>query len=149
MAVVNALDTNLAPFKARHGKLVMYHGWADPVVPPEDGVRYYEAVQDTMGGAARTADFFRLFMVPGMGHCSGGVGPNTFDAVGALDQWVSRGEAPQKIIASHATAGKVDRTRPLCPYPQEAKWNGVGSTDEAANFTCANPAAKPNPSPKI
>jgi feruloyl esterase len=148
MAVVNALETNLTPFKTRSGKLVMYHGWADPVVPPEDGVRYYEAVEKTMGGAAKTTDFFRLFMVPGMGHCSGGPGPNTFDAVGALDQWVSHGDAPQKIVASHATAGKVDRTRPLCPYPQEAKWKGSGSTDEAANFACVNPAVKQSPAQK-
>jgi feruloyl esterase len=143
MAVVNALDTNLAPFKAHNGKLVMYHGWADPVVPPEDGVRYYEAVQKTMGGAAKTTDFFRLFMVPGMGHCAGGVGPNSFDAVGALDQWVSKRQAPQTIVATHSTAGKVDRSRPLCPYPQEAVWKGSGSTDDAASFTCASPGAKP------
>jgi feruloyl esterase len=136
MAVVNALDTNLAPFKAHDGKLVMYHGWADAVVPPEDGVRYYEAVQKTMGGAEKTSDFFRLFMVPGMGHCSGGPGPNTFDAVGALDEWVTRKAAPEKIVASHSTAGKVDRTRPLCAYPQVAKWNGTGSSDDAANFSC-------------
>ncbi|HWE48646.1 MAG TPA: tannase/feruloyl esterase family alpha/beta hydrolase [Bryobacteraceae bacterium] len=143
MAAVNALDTNLAPFKAHKGKLVMYHGWADPVVPPEDGVRYYEAVQKTMGGAAKTDDFFRLFMAPGMGHCAGGVGPNSFDAVGALDQWVSKGEAPRRIVATHSTAGKVDRSRPLCPYPQEAVWKGSGSTDEAASFSCMNPGARP------
>lgn len=143
MSVVNSVDTNLNPFKARGGKLVMYHGWADAVVPPEDGVRYYEAVQKTMGGAEKTSDFFRLFMVPGMGHCAGGPGPNTFDAVGALDQWVTQGTAPQKMVASHSTAGKVDRTRPLCPYPQRAKWNGTGSSDDAANFACVNPAATP------
>jgi feruloyl esterase len=139
MPMISALDTNLAPFKSHNGKLVMYHGWADPVVPPEDGVRYYEAVQKTMGGAAKTADFYRLFMVPGMGHCSGGVGPSQFDAVSTLDQWVSQGKAPAQMIASHSTAGKVDRTRPLCPYPQVAKWKGSGSTDEAANFSCVAP----------
>jgi feruloyl esterase len=73
-----------------------------------------------------------------MGHCDGGPGPNTFDALGALEQWVEHGTAPDKLIASHVTAGKTDRTRPLCPYPQVAKWNGTGSTDDAANFSCIN-----------
>jgi hypothetical protein len=74
-----------------------------------------------MGGADKTTDFFRLFMVPGMGHCGGGPGPNTFDALGALDQWVEHGKAPEKIIASHIANGVTDRTRPLCPYPQVAR----------------------------
>jgi feruloyl esterase len=136
MAVVNALDANLKPFQMRGGKLVMYHGWADSDVPPEDGVRYYESVEHSMGD---TADFFRLFMAPGMGHCGGGVGPNTFDALGAVDEWVERGIVPEKIIASHATNGVTDRTRPLCPYPQVAKWKGSGSIDDAANFVCVRP----------
>ncbi len=143
MAVVNANDTNLRPFKAHGGKLVMYHGWADPVVPPEDGVRYYTLVEKAMGGPEKTKDFFRLFMAPGMGHCGGGPGPNTFDAVGALDKWVAQGTAPEKIVASHSTNGNVDRTRPLCPYPQVARWKGSGSTDEAANFTCVSPTPRP------
>ena len=136
MSMMNALDTNLTPFKSHGGKLVMYHGWADPVVPPEDGVRYYEAVEKRMGGAEKTTDFYRLFMVPGMGHCAGGAGPNQFDAVDALDTWVTKKQAPTQMIASHATKGQVDRTRPLCPYPQVARWKGTGSTDEAANFSC-------------
>jgi feruloyl esterase len=140
MAVVNSINSDLKPFKARKGKLVMYHGWADSDVPPEDGVGYYEAVQRTMGGPGQTTDFFRLFMVPGMGHCSGGSGPNTFDAVGALDQWVEQGKAPEKIIAAHIANGVTDRTRPLCPYPQVAKWKGAGSIDDAANFTCVDPS---------
>ena len=135
MAAVNAVDTDLRPFKAHKGN-VMYHGWADPVVPPEDGIRYYEAVQRSMGGAEKTTDFYRLFMVPGMGHCVGGPGPKTFDAIDALDHWVAQGKAPE-IIASHATNGTTDRTRPLCPYPQVAKWKGAGSTDDATNFVCA------------
>ena len=143
MAVVNANDTDLRPFKAHGGKLVMYHGWADPVVPPEDGVRYYTLVEKAMGGPEKTKDFFRLFMAPGMGHCGGGPGPNTFDAVGALDKWVAQGTAPEKIVASHSTNGNVDRTRPLCPYPQVARWKGSGSTDEAANFTCVSPTPRP------
>jgi feruloyl esterase len=137
--VVNSNDPDLKPFKSRNGKLVMYHGWADSDVPPEDGVRYYEAVQHAMGGPGQTTDFFRLFMVPGMGHCGGGGGPNSFDAFGALDQWVEQGKAPEKIVAAHIVNGVTDRTRPLCPYPQIAKWKGAGSIDEAANFSCVNP----------
>ena len=139
MPMMNALDTNLTPFKSHGGKLVMYHGWADPVVPPEDGVRYYEAVEKRMGGPEKTTDFYRLFMVPGMGHCAGGPGPNQFDAVEALDTWVTKKQAPAQLIATHATQGKVDRTRPLCPYPQVARYKGTGDTNEAANFTCALP----------
>jgi feruloyl esterase len=143
MAAVNSNDPDLKPFKARKGKLVMYHGWADSDVPPEDGVRYYEAVERAMGGSAQTTDFFRLFMVPGMGHCGGGPGPNAFDAVGALDQWVEHGKAPEKIVASHVANGVTDRTRPLCPYPQIAKWKGSGSIDDAANFACVDPSRLP------
>jgi feruloyl esterase len=139
MGVVNANNTDLKPFKTRKGKLVMYHGWADADVPPEDGVRYYEAVERAMGGREQTTDFFRLFMVPGMAHCAGGPGPNTFDALGALDRWVEQGKAPESIVAAHLTNGVTDRTRPLCPYPQVAKWKGSGSTDDAANFVCAAP----------
>jgi len=87
-----------------------------------------------------TADFYRMFMVPGMGHCSGGPGPNQFDHLTALEQWVEKGVAPDKLIASHITNGKVDRTRPLCVYPQVARWKGTGSTDEAANFACVTEA---------
>ena len=94
-----------------------------------------------MGGYDKTRDFFRLFMAPGMGHCAGGPGPNQFDALTALEQWVEKGVAPDTLIASHSTDGKVDRTRPLCPYPQVARYKGTGSIDEAANFTCAAPAA--------
>ena len=80
-----------------------------------------------------------------MGHCGGGAGPNTFDAVAALDQWVEHGAAPEKIIAAHIVNGVTDRTRPLCPYPQIAKWKGTGSIDEAANFVCADPSALRGP----
>jgi feruloyl esterase len=79
-------------------------------------------------------------MAPGMGHCSGGVGPNTFDALAALEQWVEQGRAPDRILASHSTNGLVDRTRPLCPYPQIATHTGTASVDDAANFVCKLPA---------
>jgi len=137
MAAATANDPDLTAFKQRNGKLLMYHGWADPVVPPEDGIAYYESVEKAMGGAQKTSAFFRLFMVPGMGHCAGGPGPSAFDALGALDKWVAQGTAPDRIVASHSAGGTVDRTRPLCPYPQAARWNGTGSIDDAASFACA------------
>jgi Tannase and feruloyl esterase. len=89
-----------------------------------------------LGGPSRTAASVRLFMVPGMGHCSGGEGPNTFDVVSALERWVEQGQPPDRIVASHSTNNVVDRTRPLCPYPQVAAYKGTGSTDDAANFVC-------------
>jgi feruloyl esterase len=89
-----------------------------------------------MGGPDRTTDFFRLFLAPGMGHCSGGDGPNTFDTIRAIEQWVEHGKAPEQMIASKISNGVTARTRPLCPYPQVAKWKGRGSTDDAVNFVC-------------
>ena len=136
MAAINANNPDLKAFQARGGKLVMYSGWADPVVPPGDVVRYYDAARQSMGGTSVTQNFFRLFMVPGMGHCGGGPGPAAFDALDALDKWVTARAAPDKIVASHASNGSVDRTRPLCPYPQVARWNGTGSTDDAKQFAC-------------
>jgi feruloyl esterase len=89
-----------------------------------------------MGGYANTRDFYRLFTAPGMGHCSGGPGPNSFDMLTALENWVEKKQAPASIPASHTTEGRVDRTRPLCPFPQVAAYKGTGSTDEASNFVC-------------
>ena len=142
MPFMAAVEKDLSPFKKRGGKLLMYTGWSDPVVPPQDTVAYYDAVVKTMGGLEKTREFYRFFLAPGMGHCSGGPGPNQFDHVTALEQWVEKGAAPEKMIATHSTAGKLDRTRPLCVYPLVARWKGTGSSDEAANFTCvAAPAA--------
>jgi len=112
-------------------------------VPPRASVNYYTSVVKTMGGPARTREWVRLFMVPGMGHCGGGEGPNAFDTVTALEQWVEQGKAPTRVLASHSTAGKVDRTRPLCPFGQVAKWNGTGSTNESANFSCVAATLEP------
>ncbi len=137
--VMNGTDPNLKAFFAHKGKLLMYHGWADPNISPLSTIQYYKSVVDTMGGEKKTSDSVRLFMAPGMGHCGGGEGPNKMDLEGTLDKWVEKGAAPDKIVASHAVAGKVDRTRPLCPYPQVAKYSGSGSIDEAANFSCALP----------
>jgi feruloyl esterase len=89
-----------------------------------------------MGGASKVNDNYRLFMVPGMGHCQGGEGTDNFDKVAALETWVEKGKAPDQIPASHLTAGKVDKTRPLCPYPQVATYKGSGDTNDAANFVC-------------
>lgn len=135
----NATDPNLNAFASRGGKLLIYHGWADQQVMPRSTITYYDSVQSRMGGAARTSTWLRLFMAPGMAHCRGGDGPGAFDAVTALEDWVERGKAPDRILASHSTAGKVDRTRPLCPYPQVARYKGTGSIDEAANFVCRAP----------
>jgi feruloyl esterase len=135
----NATNANLNGFLSRGGKLLVYHGWADQQVVPQSTINYYNDVLATMGGAAKTSSWLRLFMAPGMAHCRGGVGPDTFDAVSALEEWVEKGKAPDRIIASHSTAGKVDRTRPLCPYPQVAKYTGTGSIDDATNFTCRTP----------
>jgi feruloyl esterase len=133
--VFNATSADLSAFRANGGKLIQYHGWSDPDITPLNSVNYYESVSKAMPGAS---DFYRLFMVPGMQHCGGGPGPAKFDMVAALEQWVEHGTAPEKVIASHvASSGDVDRTRPLCPYPQEAQWKGTGSTDQAENFVCA------------
>jgi feruloyl esterase len=132
---VNALDPNLRPFLA-HGKLIQYHGWADPQIAPSNSTLYYQSVVKEIGDAAKVNGAYRLFMVPGMAHCGGGDGVSTFDMIGALEQWVEAAKAPDRIPASRVRAGKTERTRPLCPYPQLATYKGSGNLDDAANFTC-------------
>jgi tannase/feruloyl esterase len=134
--IMNATDPNLGKFFAHGGKMLIYHGWSDQLLSPYTTIEYFKSVQHTLGGASKTANDVRLFMVPGMMHCSGGEGPDTFDKVGTLDRWVEEGKPPDLITASHRTDGKVDRTRPLCPYPQVAKYKGTGSIDDAASFVC-------------
>ena len=131
-------SADLRAFMKRGGKLLLYHGWADQNFSAQSTIDYYRKALDTIG-SAQTADWLRLFLAPGMGHCGGGEGPNTFDMVSALERWVENNQPPEAILASHRTDGKVDRTRPLCPYPQIAKYQGAGSTDEAANFRCVLP----------
>ena len=151
----NAVDANLKPFKDHGGKLFIYHGWSDTAIAPTNAIIYYESIVSKMG-AKQAGDFVQLYMVPGMQHCAGGPGPDNFgtnpsamrsDADHslsiALDKWVDQGVAPARIIATKYKGRTPDtgtvRTRPLCPYPQVAKYTGSGSTDDAANFKCVAP----------
>jgi feruloyl esterase len=135
-AIVDNYDPDLSKFKASGGKLLQYHGWADAQPSPMTTVDYFENVQKKVGD---TQAFYRLFMIPGMGHCGGGPGTDQFEKMSILTDWVEHGKAPDSIVASHLTDGKVDRTRPLCSYPEVAKYKGTGSTDDAANFSCSKP----------
>jgi len=136
-AQANAKNPDLREFRARGGKLLMTYGWADAVLQPLMGVSYYESALEENG--PETRDFFRLFMVPGMAHCRGGIGPDQRDSVTAIIDWVEAGRAPESIIASKIVDGETVRTRPLCPYPQVARYTGQGSIDDAANFRCVMP----------
>ena len=130
-------DPNLTRFFSRGGKLLMYHGWADPLVTPDASLIMFKRINEAVGPAASNS--LALFMVPGMGHCQGGPGTDVFDKVAAIDQWVESGTKPPSILASHMTGGVADRTRPLCAYPAVAKYSGSGSTDDARNFRCEAP----------
>jgi feruloyl esterase len=136
--MLNATDPDLKRFQQRGGKLLLYHGWSDANFSAPFTIDYYERL-GAVTGSERIGEWARLFLAPGMGHCGGGAGPNVFDQVAALEKWVEHGRAPGSIIATHTSDGKVDRTRPLCPYPQVAKYNGTGSIDDAGNFTCRLP----------
>jgi feruloyl esterase len=133
---INAIDPNLKAFFGHGGKLLLYHGWTDQLIPPRNSINYYTSVAHTLGGTSTVADSMRLFMVPGMNHCTGGDGTDSFDGLTALEQWVEQKKAPEQVLASHLTNGVADRTRPLCPYPMVASYKGAGSTDDAANFAC-------------
>jgi hypothetical protein len=150
-------NPDLSPFRARGGKLILYHGFADQLIMPEGTTIYWDDVTQTLASKNVPLDFAKLYMVPGMGHCGGGAGPNQFgqgssgivpadathDIFRALMAWSEKDTAPQAIIASKfpgdVVTQPVQTTRPLCIYPQVAKYNGSGSTDDATNFTCANP----------
>jgi feruloyl esterase len=135
--LANATDTNLKDFRARGGRLIMTYGWADSILQPLMGVSYYEKAVKANG--ANGTEFLRLFMVPGMAHCAGGVGPDQNDAVTAVIDWVEKGVAPDKLIAKKVVNGTTTRSRPLCPYPQVARYKGQGSLDDADNFECRSP----------
>ncbi|MFM2125749.1 MAG: hypothetical protein RL328_2200 [Acidobacteriota bacterium] len=133
-AKADAKNPDLSKFRKRGGKLIMTYGWADPILQPMMGVKYYEEAVAKNGPG--TTDFFRLFMIPGMGHCAGGIGTDRFDSMTALISWVEKNKAPDSMVATRAVNGQVVRSRPLCPYPQEARYKGQGSVDDAANFSC-------------
>jgi len=133
----DAKNPDLAKFRKRGGKLIMTYGWADSILQPLMGVNYYE--QAVAKNGPDTPEFFRLFMVPGMAHCGGGIGPDRNDSVTAMIDWVEKGKAPPSIVASKVVNNQVVRSRPLCPYPQVARYSGTGSIDDAANFRCVMP----------
>ena len=158
--VLNATDADLHRFRERGGKLILYHGWSDAAIPPLNAINYYQSVVAKMG-AKNTTPFLRLYMVPGMQHCGGGPGPNSFgqwsfahgdpmhDVDAALERWVEEGVAPDQIIATKYKTGSdpasgIVRTRPLCAYPKVAQWKGSGNTDDAANFACVKPSDVPS-----
>jgi len=138
---MNAMDPDLSAFKKRGGKLLIYHGWNDGAsggaISPLNSVNYYSSVLAKMG--PNQEDWLRLFMVPGMAHCGGGPGPNQFNALAALERWRESGAPPEQIVAAHVTNNRIDMTRPLCPYPRVAVYNGVGSVNDAGNFACKAP----------
>jgi len=147
---LNATDPDLHRFEAHGGKLILYHGWNDPAIPAQNTVNYFKSVREKMG-SAEVERFVRVYMVPGMQHCIGGPGATTIGqfgtrtpeggVFGALERWVEKGAAPQEIIATKYTGDNpgrgVQMTRPLCPYPQVAKYKGSGDTNDAHNFVCS------------
>ena len=137
-----ATNPNLSAFRDRGGKLILYHGWSDPALTPLETVKYYEAVARKTGvGYHEAQEFARLYMAPGMRHCIGtGPGPNVFDPLSPLIDWVENDVAPGRIIAAHykgndPSTGIVTRTMPLCPYPKMARFNG-GDVTKARNWAC-------------
>jgi feruloyl esterase len=138
----HAEDPDLTAFNRHGGKMIVWHGASDPLPNPVDTIDYYNSIRTRSGHnrrhADKTEDFVRLFLLPNVGHCGGAApgGPNTWDPLTALEQWVEEGIAPEEIIASRVTGGVVTRTRPICAYPKTAQYVGSGSIDDAANFVC-------------
>jgi feruloyl esterase len=138
--ILDAVDPNLASFRGRGAKFLLYHGAADGLIPPQRTVQYYESVVAANASRERAQAFMRMFLVPGMDHCGAiGGGLKNWDRLAPLVQWVEQGQAPDRIVASQDLGGGAVRTRPLCPYPLEARWTGSGSTNDAANFSCVEP----------
>jgi feruloyl esterase len=133
-SIADADDPNLTKFAARKGKLILWHGWADPALNPLGTIDYYGRVLAT---DAHAREYVRLFMEPGVLHCGGGNGPSTVAWLRLITDWVERGQAPEEVVSTKRESdGKVTRTRPLCAYPKRAVYKGEGSTDEASNFVC-------------
>lgn len=133
--LMNSNDADIGEFVERGGKLLLYHGWNDPGIPPGGTIRYYDDLRATLGDETSDASV-RLFMVPGMNHCGGGTGTDQFDAVAALDRWIAEDSPPASLAAERRVNGETVRSRPLCPYPSVATYDGAGSTDDASNFSC-------------
>ncbi|WP_436520929.1 tannase/feruloyl esterase family alpha/beta hydrolase [Actinoplanes sp. HUAS TT8] len=140
--IYDATDPDLSAFRAAGGKLLLWHGWADPAISPYGTIAYYHALTERMGGTAATQRFARLFMLPGVAHCGGGQGPDAIDALTPTLAWVENGVAPDRLVATKYQDDDVVRTRPVYPYPTVARYDGSGSVDDAANFT---PAPPPTP----
>jgi feruloyl esterase len=134
--VLNSSSTDLKAFFDRGGKLLMYHGWSDTQVTPLNSINYFQKIVSQFGPQVAGSSI-QLYMVPGMNHCNGGDGPDVFNKVAALEQWMMTGTAPEKIVATHYTDGTIARTRPLCTFGSVAKWTGSGSSDDAWNFVCS------------
>ena len=141
-SLMDATDPDLTRFLKEHdGKLLLYHGWSDSLSSAKATVQYFNAMVDTTfaGQIGAAGDSTRLFLAPGMGHCSGGAGPNTWDKLPALVDWVENGSAPDSIIATRSTNGVVENERPLCSYPQQAVYTGpAGGANDSANWVAAN-----------
>jgi len=137
--VIGTDDPDLSGFRDRGGKTIIWHGWADPLITPHGTIDYYARVLQRMGGAQKTAEFARLFLAPGVGHCGGGAGPAPAGVLDALLLWVEGGKPPDTLTAvKRDLTGAVTRSRPLCQYPLVAKYKGKGSTDDAVNFVCGS-----------
>lgn len=132
--IYDATSVDLRAFKARGGKILMWHGWADGAMPATSSIGYYEGVTKFIGGRMQTEDFFRLFLVPGVHHGGGGPGFTEFDSMTALENWVEKGRAPEKLIAGRLSNGVVERTRPVFPYPVLARYSGKGDPKQAHSF---------------
>jgi feruloyl esterase len=139
-AGLTATEPDLSAFVASGGKLLLWHGWTDGLIPPRNTIRYYESVLATIG-AEKAKDSVRLFLAPGVDHCSGGYGAYDFDALEVLEAWVERGRRPDRIVASRPLPDGALRTRPLCPFPEIGRYSGTGSSDDAASFECGPPTA--------
>jgi feruloyl esterase len=133
---LNATNSDLTAFKARQGKLIIWHGWADPALPAQGTIDYFRQVQ---AHDSEAGDYCRLFLVPGVEHCRGGPGTDQFDLLGSVIAWREHGIAPDQVVASGRIPTGGTRTRLLCPHPQVARYNGSGDANQAASFTCAEP----------